>query len=199
MSFGGGCTKVIVVPPKAIMPAPAPAPAPVQVPHKSSWMLRSEFSTSLRKAGTGKIHNVKLAAEILEGHIIRPGEMFSYNEVVGSRDKTRGFLDAPSFLNKKVVKSVGGGVCQLSSTLHGAIVLAETKVAGIEVVERHKHSLPVHYCPSWAEATVSYGSKDLKFINNTGSDIRIATRVVRENGVWKLTVEIWQKAETSRR
>ena len=154
--------------------------------NKREWTLLSEFSTILR-AGTAKVNNVKLATESINGHILVPGEEFSYNQVVGNRTADKGYREAPSFLNGKKSKSIGGGVCQLSSTVHGAAVKAK-----LMVTERHRHSLPVHY-PSWAEATVSYGSKDMKFINNTGRYIKIIARVTHIDRQKIVVVQIWVK------
>lgn len=146
--------------------------------------LIGEFSTSLTKAKSAKVHNVRLAARFINGRIISSGEMFSYNAVVGPRTAERGFLEAPSLSMGKYVTSIGGGICQLSSTLHGAVVKAKLKV-----IERYRHSATVSYCPIWAEATVSYGQKDFRFLNNTSSRIKLIANVDERKF---LVVQIWQ-------
>lgn len=104
--------------------------------------------------------NLQLACQFINGTVLQPGQLFSYNAVVGPRSTERGFQVAPIYSGGKVASGVGGGICQISSTLYVAMM-----IAGIPATEHHFHSLPVHYLKSNLDATVSWGTADLKFIN----------------------------------
>ena len=154
---------------------------------QSTWeakeVLIGEFSTSLSTSGAGKIHNLKLVAQFLNGYILKPGSTFSYNEVVGPRTRERGFKDGPMFLDKKKITVVGGGVCQGSGTLHGAVLSAN-----LQVIERYRHSMPVDYCSREVEAAVVYGYKDFRFFNNTGRNLKITANVEGK----MFLIQIWK-------
>ncbi len=113
--------------------------------------------------------NVKLAASLVDGTILIPGDIFSYNGVVGSRQASRGFLPAPAYVGGETVNEVGGGICQLSSTIY----LASMR-ANLEIVERYNHSYAVGYVPDGMDATVYYGSLDFRFKNNMEKPIKIS-------------------------
>ena len=126
--------------------------------------------------------NVKLAASFADGTILLPGDVFSYNGVVGSRQASRGFLPAPAYVAGETVNEIGGGICQLSSTIY----LASLR-ANLEIVERHNHSYAVGYVPDGMDATVYYGSLDFQFKNDRETPIRVACSM--ENRT--LTVQIY--------
>ena len=113
--------------------------------------------------------NVKLAASLVDGTILNPGETFSYNGVVGSRQASRGFLPAPAYVGGQTVNEVGGGICQLSSTIYLASMRANLKI-----VERHNHTYAVGYVPDGMDATVYYGSLDFQFQNDMGRPLKIS-------------------------
>ncbi|MBR5479009.1 MAG: VanW family protein [Clostridia bacterium] len=113
-------------------------------------------------------HNVRLAASLINGTILNPGEVFSYNKVVGPRTYARGFREAAIFSQGEVVDGLGGGICQVSSTLYMAAVYADMKT-----VERKNHSFFVDYAPKGQDATVVYGSIDFKFENTSEYPIKI--------------------------
>lgn len=115
--------------------------------------------------------NVRLAAKALDGQLLAPGDVFSFNKVVGERTEPAGYLPAYVFVNKDIVKADGGGVCQDSSTLYQAV-----KQAHLEITERHSHSLPVAYVPRGQDATVSFGQLDFGFRNNTQGYILLSAR-----------------------
>ncbi len=115
-----------------------------------------------------RCHNVRLAANLINGTILNPGEVFSYNKVVGPRTYARGFRDAAIFSQGEVVDGLGGGICQVSSTLYMAAVYADMKT-----VERKNHSFYVDYAPKGQDATVVYGSIDFKFENTSEYPIKI--------------------------
>lgn len=138
-------------------------------------------STNLNTGNVDRTNNVTLAAKNMNGTILNPGEEFSYNGVVGPRTTERGFKAAGAYSNGKLIDEVGGGVCQPSSTLYMAVLRADLKVT-----ERSNHSLTVAYTPLGQDATVSYGSLDFKFKNNTDYPIKLLT--VREGSQMKVKI-----------
>lgn len=130
--------------------------------------LLGSYSTRYNAGDTQRSHNVALASSKISGVILAPGEVFSYNDIVGPRTAAQGFKEAGVYVGNKVEKGLGGGICQVSSTLFNAVVLSDLKI-----VYRTNHSLPVSYVPLGRDATVSYGSIDFKFSNNTDGPIKI--------------------------
>ena len=112
--------------------------------------------------------NLKLACKAINGKLIRPGETFSYNETLGKRTEAKGYKPAGAYMAGKTVETIGGGICQVSSTLYYACLKAD-----LEIVERTAHGYTVSYMPLGMDATVSWGSLDYKFKNNTDYPIRI--------------------------
>jgi len=120
-------------------------------------------------AGTAnRLNNVTLAAQAVNGYVVQPGAEFSFNRVVGQRTEAKGYKPAPAFSDGKVIEAIGGGVCQVSSTIYASI-----KDYGFKITERWVHSLPVTYLPPGYDATVNYGSADFRFVNNRAYPIRI--------------------------
>jgi len=128
----------------------------------------SRYSTNYNAGDTSRSHNVQLASEKINEVVLAPGDVFSYNDTVGPRTTERGFRTANVYVGNKVEPGIGGGICQVSSTLFNAVVLAD-----LNIVYRTNHSLPVSYVPLGRDATVSYGSIDFKFSNNTGEPVKI--------------------------
>lgn len=126
--------------------------------------------------------NVKLAANNVNGTVVAPGKTFSANKAIGPRTTANGFVEAPVFINKQHAKGIGGGVCQVSSTIYAAM-----KTAGIAATERHPHSLPVNYLPAGWDATISGNSLDLKFVNTY--DRNLVVYETANNGI--LTAAIY--------
>ncbi|SFO20837.1 VanW like protein [Pseudobutyrivibrio sp. UC1225] len=110
--------------------------------------------------------NIQIAASHVNGTVVAPGQTFSANKAIGPRTHANGFVDAPVFINKEHAIGVGGGVCQVSSTIYAAM-----KVAGVKATERHPHSLPVNYLPEGWDATISGNELDLKFKNTYGKNL----------------------------
>lgn len=106
--------------------------------------------------------NLELAAHRLDGVMLFPGEEFSYNEVVGERTEETGFKKAKVIDSHGYTEGIGGGICQVASNLHAAALRA-----GLDITERHHHRFRVKYMPPGLDATVDYGKKDLKIVNNT--------------------------------
>lgn len=121
----------------------------------------STFSTPIKDYTKERIGNIKLCIKKLENITIPAGSEFSFNKTVGRRTLKKGYKKAIIFIGKEKVKEIGGGICQVSSTIYNAAMNA-----GFEITERHEHSLPVDYVEEGKDATVMYGSLDLKFRNN---------------------------------
>ena len=126
------------------------------------------YTTEFNAADAGRTANVTLAAQKLTGSLLYPGQVFSYNATVGPREKSRGFKEAMEIINGEYVPGVGGGVCQVSSTLYNAVLLA-----GLEIVERANHSKPLSYVPLGRDATVVYNLLDFKFVNNSPAPVML--------------------------
>lgn len=130
--------------------------------------LIASYTTDASTSSSARIHNIRLALETINGTCLEPGEVFSFNGVVGERTEETGYRPAPAYSRMQTVMEYGGGICQVSSTLYAAV--AQT---GLEIVERHSHSLNVNYIPRGMDATVDWGNKDFKFANNTDEPIYI--------------------------
>jgi vancomycin resistance protein YoaR len=144
----------------------------------------SRFSTVFNPQLANRVANIRLAAAALDGTIIPPGAIFSFNQTVGARERANGYLEAPELVGGDLVSGVGGGVCQVSSTLYNAVLLADLKV-----VERYKHSTPSTYIDIGRDATVSYEHMDFRFRNSLKYPLVIRT-FVSEN---QLTVSLYGK------
>lgn len=134
--------------------------------------LLSSYATVFDPANVGRAYNIRVAAAALDGLLVPPGQEVSFNAVVGPRSSDAGYKNAQVIINNEYVEGIGGGVCQVSSTLYNAILLAN-----LEILDRTNHSLPVPYVPIGRDATVVYGAIDLKFRNNTESYIYIRSAV----------------------
>lgn len=127
------------------------------------------YTTTLYDKEQTRIDNINLAISKLNGVIIENGAEFSFNNTIGPMNEGNGFKKATGFdSNGKKIKISGGGICQISSTLYNCAL-----IAGFDITERHPHSKRVYYVPKDKDATILYGSLDLKFVNNSGSKVRI--------------------------
>lgn len=129
---------------------------------------QSTFSTNYSRSNTDRKNNIKIATQTLNGICLQPSENFSFNEILGQRSLEKGYKQANIIKDGEFVKGIGGGICQVSSTLYNALLLAN-----IDVTEVHKHSLPVSYVSPGLDAMVSWNSADLKFTNTTDLPIFI--------------------------
>lgn len=134
--------------------------------------LLAYHSTSFDPGNVGRAYNIRVAANALDGLLAPPGQEVSFNKVVGPRSTEAGYKNAKVIINNEFVDGVGGGVCQVSTTLYNAITLSN-----LEILERTNHSLPIPYVPIGRDATVVYGLSDLRFRNNTESFIYIRSFV----------------------
>jgi vancomycin resistance protein YoaR len=129
-----------------------------------------------------RIHNVQLVAHLVDRHLIAPGQTFSFNGTTGDRSANKGFLEAPVIINGEVTTGLGGGVCQVSTTVFNAAY-----EAGLPIVERTNHALYISHYPQGRDATVNYPDVDLKFRNDTGGWLLLRTWV----GSSSLTVALY--------
>lgn len=111
--------------------------------------------------------NLRLACEAINGYVLKPGEVFNFNKVVGPRTANRGYKTAPNFSGSNAT-SIGGGISQVASALYFCSLIAE-----LEVTERHTHTYKVNYTPFGTDAAITYGSQNLCFVNNTADPMRI--------------------------
>ena len=141
----------------------------------------AEKSTSLAGSNSNRLNNVELAAKAVNGVVLMPGEQFSYNGTLGQRTRENGYLPAGAYSNGAVVQEVGGGICQVSSTLYYC-----TLQSNLQIDYRVNHYFPVGYLPAGFDATVSWKSPDFKFTNDREYPIKLEAFV--ENGY--MTVRI---------
>ena len=133
----------------------------------------SEFSTSFKGSSRGRIENVKISSRAMSNLLVMPGEQVSYNETIGPIKASTGYKEAPVILNGELTPGMGGGVCQSSTTLYNALLLAN-----ISIVERHPHSIAASYVPRGMDGAVATGYLDLKFKNNYDFPIYIDSKIV---------------------
>ncbi len=130
------------------------------------------YFTRLNNSPPNRNTNIMLACNSINGTIIRPGNIFSFNQVVGPRNREKGYLSASIFVGRRVVPGIGGGICQVSSTIYNSAL-----ITSLEIVERHPHTLAVNYVPAGYDATVLWEGADFKFRNNRGTDLKVLAAV----------------------
>ena len=143
--------------------------------------LLSSFSTKYDASNKNRSNNLKLAINKINGVVLMPGEEFSYNKVVGERSIAAGYKEAKVYSNGQVVDGLGGGICQISSTLYNAVVYAN-----LDVTSRRNHQFVTSYVKAGLDATVVYGSTDFKFKNTRSYPIKIVGSV--GGGVAKIDI-----------
>ena len=154
---------------------------------KARYTLLSEFSTSFKGSTLGRknrVNNMALAASRINGIVLEPGQEFSMNKAILDRTKENGYYLAPAIRNGTYEKEYGGGVCQVSSTLFNAVMMAD-----LSVTERHHHSWPMHYVPIGRDATIATGYKDFKFVNSTEGELVIFAHLDKK--AKKVTVRLY--------
>ena len=132
----------------------------------------STYSTTYSTRDRDRTTNLQLAASKINGTVLMPGETFSYNQVVGERTIAAGYKEAPIYVSGEVVDGLGGGICQITSTLYNAVLYAN-----LEIVERSNHQFVPSYVTASRDATVVYGSIDFKFKNNRDYPIKLVCSV----------------------
>ncbi len=164
--------------------SPAPSPDVTAAPPTAEPTPTPEARTRISRATTtlldkseNRLKNIRLAAKSINAYILKPGEVFSFNQIVGKRTEERGYLPAATIINGEKKEDYGGGVCQLASTVYQA-----AEGAGLEIIERHNHQKDVGYTAPGTDAAVNYGTLDMKFKNSTESSVMIAV-LIGENSV----------------
>ncbi|HPT83105.1 MAG TPA: VanW family protein [Limnochordia bacterium] len=138
-----------------------------------------DFSTPLM-GSPDRVHNIRLSLQAINNTIVMPGEVFSFNEVVGERTPEKGYRNAPIILGEAVVPGVGGGVCQTSTTLYNAV-----RLAGLEIVERRIHSIAPSYIKHGMDAAVAWPYTDFKFRNSLEWPVIVRAEIQK----WR--VRVW--------
>jgi vancomycin resistance protein YoaR len=129
-----------------------------------------------------RVHNVQLVSHLVDKHVIPPGATFSFNQTTGARTAEKGFREAPVIINGELQNGLGGGVCQVSTTVFNAAY-----EAGLPIVSRTNHALYISHYPQGRDATVNYPDTDLRFTNDTGNWLLLRTWV----GSSSLTVALY--------
>ena len=153
------------------------------------WEKSPEFQKAIAKAGTnirmasftatlydplpGELFNVGHAAKLLSGTVVHPGEIYSQNKTLGPYTMSKGYQKGPTYSGNRVITTVGGGVCKVASVTYNIV-----RLSNLQVTERHNHSLTVPYVPPGQDATVYYGSRDIKFRNNTSGPVLLWARTI---------------------
>lgn len=148
----------------------------------------SSFSTRYDASNTNRSTNLRIAAEKINGTVLLPGEVFSYNKTVGKRTVEEGYKDAKIYADGGVVDGLAGGICQISSTLYNAVLLAN-----LEIVERRNHSFTTSYVAAGRDATVVWGTIDFQFKNSRTYPIKIEASV--KNGVAEFKIHGMQEQQ----
>ncbi|PWU68005.1 VanW family protein [Gracilibacillus dipsosauri] len=141
-----------------------------------------QYVTYFNQNKKARAHNISLAGEAINNHVVFPGETFSFNEVVGKRTKEKGYLPAPEIVKGELTEGIGGGICQISSTLFNAV-----DRAGVKILERYSHSKRVPYVPPGRDATVSWYGPDFTFKNSLNQPLLIQSKT--QNG--QVIIEIY--------
>ncbi len=131
-----------------------------------------QYITYFNKNNKERTTNISLAIEAIDNHVIFPGETFSFNKVVGKRTKEKGYLPAPIIIKGELSEGIGGGICQVSSTLFNAV-----DKAGVNILKRFSHSRNVRYVPKGRDATVSWYGPDFSFQNPYNQPLLLRAKV----------------------
>jgi vancomycin resistance protein YoaR len=143
----------------------------------------SSYKTSFNPNVKGRTTNIALSSAEINDIVLGPGDRFYFNTIVGNSTADKGYQLAPVIINQEYAEDYGGGVCQTSSTLYNAV-----DQAGLEILELHHHSKEVGYVPIGRDATIAYGGKDFKFMNNKDYPILIRTIVDQQNGTLEVQI-----------
>lgn len=144
--------------------------------------LLSSYNTSLGNSSRNRVHNIELACKAIDGTVLMPGDVFSYNDTVGPRVPSAGFREAPVIIRGQLEKGTGGGICQVSSTLYNAALLAD-----LNIIRRSHHAFPVHYLPAGRDATVVDRAIDFRFKNTLEHPVALDAKIAGR----RVTFRIW--------
>lgn len=134
--------------------------------YSPDFVLAGTCTTGFSTSSSNRINNIEVAAGHLNNLVVMPGQEISVSDTIKPRTTANGYKSAGAYLNGRTVPAIGGGICQVSSTVYNAV-----KNAGLTVLERHPHSMPVHYLPLGLDAAISAGSKDLRFRNDYSAPV----------------------------
>lgn len=140
------------------------------------------FTTSFNAQNDGRAHNIKAACGKINQRLLLPGESFSMDKALGDRTEANGYKQARVIINNELVDGLGGGICQVTSTLYNTVLLS-----GLEVLERRNHTLPLTYIEMGRDATIAQGYIDFKFTNNCGYAVIIEAKVIGN----QVRISIW--------
>lgn len=143
--------------------------------------LLSTYSTKYDASDSARTTNLRIATQKINDKVVLPGETFSYNKTLGERTPAAGYKNAKVYENGQVVDGIGGGICQISSTLYNSVLMAN-----LDIVERRNHQFVTSYTPAGRDATVVYGSTDFKFKNNRDYAIKIKASI--SNGIATVSI-----------
>lgn len=169
LSSGGGNISMVIA---------TVEPEVTQANVSSQYGMISYAVTNASSSSSNRLSNIRQSLSAINGMWLDPGESFSFNEVVGQRTAERGYKMAAAYASGKVVEELGGGICQVSTTLFNAVVKANLKIN-----ERHPHSMTVSYVDLGKDAAVDWGNKDLKFTNNSDDRIYICCYLTNDKRV----------------
>ncbi len=161
------------------------APEVTKADIESSYGMITSAVTSASSSSANRLNNIDLALSTINGTCLKPGDTFSFNTVVGKRTTDRGYKKAPAFSSGEVTQQVGGGICQVSTTVFNAAVKSD-----LEIVERHNHSIPVGYVDKGKDATVDWGVQDLRFRNTSDDNIYLCCYLTDKK---RVMVEVYGK------
>ena len=155
-------------------------PGEVTLPQKTKADLEEKlfrdtlgtYKTSFASSSADRSSNINLATGSINGMILMPGDVFSFNDALGERTTARGYKSAGAYVAGQTVQQVGGGICQVSSTLYNTVLLSN-----LEIVERRSHQMTVSYVPMGRDATVNWGTTDFRFKNNTEYPIKLVGKI----------------------
>lgn len=162
---------------------------------KAEHQLLSTFTTSFHQSpynAEGRVFNIVKAAGLLDGVVIEAGEELDVNQILGDRNKENGWDLAPGIRDGKYEQEYGGGVCQVSTTLFNAAMLAD-----LEITERHPHSWPVGYIDIGRDATISTGGPNLCIYNSSGAPLTVVTKIDEEE--YTLTISLYGQLQEDRK
>jgi len=152
-----------------------------QMVDKISYKM-GRFSTSFNAYNEGRAHNIKAASDKINQNLLLPGESFSMDKTLGERTEKNGYKQAKVIVNNELVDGLGGGICQVTSTLYNSVLLS-----GLEVLERRNHTLPLTYIDIGRDATITQGYIDFRFTNNSGYAVIIESKVIGN----QVSITIW--------
>lgn len=165
--FYGQGTKTLKVPKKTVYPK-----VDSELLSRIRQQAIGHYVTYFNSYNTSRTNNIKKSADAINNYVLFPGETFSFNTIVGQRTKERGYTPAPIIVRGELSEGIGGGICQVSSTLFNAV-----DRAGMKIIKRYSHSKRVPYVPPGRDATVSWYGPDFVFINNYKHPILIRSKV----------------------